>query len=99
MTLLIPKGKFILIGKIKELSKCKTPSFDHPVGFFDRSDMGDVTAVVELVFNSTAPPDQIPQADDVVDVLVEELENGNNTFNLTLDAKSIQVLGKQTFNA
>ena len=54
--------------------------------------MGNVEAEVELQFNSTASPDEIPQADEVVVVLRRAVNNPNNTFNLTLEADSITVI-------
>ena len=55
--------------------------------------MGNVEAEVELQFNSTASPDEIPQADEVV-VVLRRAVNNPNTFNLTLDADSITVIRK-----
>ena len=57
-----------------------------------RPQMGNVEAEVELQFNSTASPDEIPQADEVVVVLRRAVNNPNNTFNLTLEADSITVI-------
>ena len=54
--------------------------------------MGNVEAEVELQFNSTAPPAEIPRADEVVDVLRRAANNPNSTFNLTLDSDSIAVI-------
>ena len=56
--------------------------------------MGRVGAEVELIFNSTASPDQLPSTDMVVVTLIEAARNPNNAFNLTLDPESIKVLGK-----
>ena len=57
-----------------------------------RPQMGNIEAEVELLFNSTAPTDEIPQADEVVDVLRGAVNNPNSTFNLTLDSDSIAVI-------
>ena len=59
-----------------------------------RPQMGNVEAEVELQFNSTASPNEIPPADEVVDVLREAVNDQNNTFNLTLDSNSITVIRK-----
>ncbi|KAK2863170.1 hypothetical protein Q5P01_002703 [Channa striata] len=47
-------------------------------------------AVVGVQFNDTAPPADIPQADAVAITLRNAVSNSNNTFNLTVDASSIQ---------
>ena len=56
--------------------------------------MGNVEAEVELQFNSTASLEEIPQPDQVVDVLRRAVNNPNNTLNLTLVADSITVIRK-----
>ncbi|KAK2899781.1 hypothetical protein Q8A73_012910 [Channa argus] len=47
-------------------------------------------AVVEVHFNNTAPPADIPQADAVAKTLVDAVSNPNNTFNITVEADSIK---------
>lgn len=56
--------------------------------------MVNTEAEVGLEFNSTAQPDEIPQADDVVEALVDAVSNPNNTFNLTIEPNSIEVIRK-----
>ncbi|KAK2814597.1 hypothetical protein Q5P01_000113, partial [Channa striata] len=51
--------------------------------------------VVAVQFSSTAPPADIPQADAVAITLRNAVSNSNNTFNLTVDASSIQAARKE----
>ena len=51
---------------------------------------------MELEFNRTSSPDDIPGDDAVVSTLVDAVTNPNNTFNITVVPDSIQVIGKST---
>ncbi|XP_044039224.1 flocculation protein FLO11-like [Siniperca chuatsi] len=57
-----------------------------------RTRMENTNAEVGLEFNNTASQDQIPQDDVVVDTLVQALSNPNNTFNLTVDTNTIEII-------
>ncbi|XP_054656621.1 uncharacterized protein LOC129194992 [Dunckerocampus dactyliophorus] len=57
--------------------------------------MGNTQVEVELQFNDSVSTDQIPEADAVVDTLVQALKSPNNTFNLTIDPDSIAVIPEQ----
>ncbi|XP_054656619.1 mucin-2-like [Dunckerocampus dactyliophorus] len=63
------------------------------IGF--RPQMGNTQVEVELQFNNSVSSDQIPEADVVVDTLVQAVNNPNNTFNLTIDPDSIAVISKK----
>ncbi|XP_022624556.1 cell wall integrity and stress response component 4-like [Seriola dumerili] len=54
--------------------------------------MGNTEAEVGLEFNQTDTTAEIPQATAVAETLVEAVTNPNNTFNLTVEANSIQVV-------
>ena len=54
--------------------------------------MGNTQVEVELVFNNTESPDPVPADEVVADVLIQAVTNPNNTFNLTLDPDSIEVI-------
>lgn len=56
--------------------------------------MENTEAEVGIEFNKTASAEQIPQDEAVTSALVEAVNNPNNTFNLTVEPDSIQVLGK-----
>nr|XP_061817466.1 uncharacterized protein LOC133606978 [Nerophis lumbriciformis] len=64
------------------------------IGF--RPQMGNTQVEVELQFNNSVSTDQIPEADVVVDTLVQAVNSPNNTFNLTLDSDSIAVIQPET---
>ncbi|XP_061921216.1 mucin-2-like isoform X2 [Entelurus aequoreus] len=58
--------------------------------------MGNTQVEVDLQFNNSVSTDQIPEADVVVDTLVQAINSPNNTFNLTLDSDSIAVVQPET---
>ncbi|XP_071315252.1 uncharacterized protein [Trachinotus anak] len=58
--------------------------------------MENTEAEVGIEFNQTAPPAEIPQATDVANTLVEAVSNPNQTFNLTIEASSIQIVERNT---
>ena len=60
--------------------------------FQTRPQMGNTQVEVELVFNNTESLDPIPADEVVADVLIQAVTNPNNTFNLTLDPDSIEVI-------
>nr|XP_061817464.1 mucin-2-like [Nerophis lumbriciformis] len=64
------------------------------IGF--RPQMGNTQVEVQLLFNNSVSTDQIPEADVVVDTLVQAVNSPNNTFNLTLDSDSIAVIQPET---
>ncbi|XP_039463629.1 uncharacterized threonine-rich GPI-anchored glycoprotein PJ4664.02-like [Oreochromis aureus] len=49
----------------------------------------NIEAEVQVVFNSTITPAQIPEAKDVQQTLVNAVSNPNNTFNLSIDNTSV----------
>ncbi|XP_051285172.1 uncharacterized protein LOC127379519 isoform X13 [Dicentrarchus labrax] len=61
-----------------------------------RPQMGNIQAEVGLEFNNTASPDQIPQADVAAETLRVAVNNTSNTFNLTIDPASIEVIRSTT---
>nr|XP_061814827.1 uncharacterized protein LOC133605615 [Nerophis lumbriciformis]XP_061814828.1 uncharacterized protein LOC133605616 [Nerophis lumbriciformis] len=66
------------------------------IGF--RPQMGNTQVEVQLQFNNSVSTDEIPEADVVVDTLVQAVNSPNNTFNLTLDSDSIAVIRKTRNN-
>lgn len=61
--------------------------------------MDRVRAEVELVFNGTAPSDELPSPAAVVMAVVTAAEAGDGNFNLTFNTTSIKVTGKEAFGA
>ncbi|XP_044197775.1 transcription initiation factor TFIID subunit 12-like isoform X2 [Thunnus albacares] len=57
-----------------------------------RTRMENTEAEVGIEFNQTASAAEIPEATDVAQTLVESVSNPNNTFNLTVEADSIQII-------
>ena len=54
-----------------------------------------VKAEVKLLFNATTPADELPEPEELVEVVEEAAQNG--TFNLTVVPQSIEILGEETF--
>ena len=59
-----------------------------------RTRMENTEAEVGIEFNQTASAAEIPEATDVAQTLVESVSNPNNTFNLTVEANSIEIIRK-----
>ena len=56
--------------------------------------MGNVTVEVELTFDNTASPDQIPTPDAVIETIIRAVNNSNNTLGFPIDRSSIKATGK-----
>ena len=56
--------------------------------------MDNTQAEVGIEFNKTASAEELPENADVVKTLVDSVSNPNNTFNLTIQADSIQIIRK-----
>ena len=59
-----------------------------------RTRIENTLAEVGIEFNQTASPEEIPQANVVAETLVNAVSNPNNTFNLTIDANTIEAIRK-----
>lgn len=59
-----------------------------------RARASNTEAEVDVEFNNTASPEQIPQAEAVATTLVEAFSNSSNNFNLTVDTSSVAVVRK-----
>ena len=76
--------------------------FDQICAFFGCSpapgngSINNTAAEVRLQFNSSVAPEQLPTPDDVEQTLVDAVSNPNNTFNVSIQPNSVQVLGKQS---
>ena len=51
-------------------------------------------AEVDVEFNNTASPEQIPKAAAVATTLVEAFTNSSSNFNLTVNTNSVTVVRK-----
>ena len=56
--------------------------------------MENTEAVVGIQFNRTSTTAQIPTDTEVVQTLVEAVNNPNSTLNITIQADTVQVVGK-----
>lgn len=56
--------------------------------------MENTEAEVGLEFNRTVSAEDIPPNEAIAETLIEAVTNPNITLNLTIEADSIQVLGK-----
>ncbi|XP_042257260.1 cell wall protein DAN4-like [Thunnus maccoyii] len=61
--------------------------------------MENTEAEVGIEFNQTASAAEIPEATDVAQTLEESVSNPNNTFNLTVEANSIQIIQRNSTTA
>lgn len=59
-----------------------------------RTRVDNTEAEVGIEFNNTASQAQIPQADTVVQTLVNAVSNSSNTFNISIVASTITAVGK-----
>ncbi|XP_042258071.1 cell wall protein DAN4-like [Thunnus maccoyii] len=66
----------------------------RPVAATTRVENTEVELGIE--FNQTASSAEIPEAADVVQTLVDSVSNPNNTFNLTVETNSIQIVQRNT---
>ena len=55
---------------------------------------GNTEAEVGIEFNETASTEEVPVPGDVAQTLKVAVSNPNNTFNLTVDADSVEIIRK-----
>lgn len=56
--------------------------------------MVNTQAEVGIEFNQTASPEEIPTPNAVAETLQTAVSNPNNTFNLSIDATSVEIIRK-----